>query len=61
MTGVAVCTAVASKVGVCSSLSSASEIGINIDTVTGDADCAEAAPDVTIGFGRYLVCWVQKW
>ena len=49
MTGVAVCVAVTGTTDVCRSLSSASVIGINIDTVTGEPGRAEGVPDVLAG------------
>ena len=42
-TGIAVCAVVHS------SLSLASEIGVNIDTITGELDSAEAVPDMPAG------------
>jgi len=49
VTGVAVCTAVAGTTDVCRSLLSASVIGVNIDTVTGEPGGVEAVPDVPAG------------
>ena len=52
MTGVVVCAAVAGATDVCRSLLSASVIGVNVDTVTGESGGAETVPDVPAGVWR---------